>query len=165
MMMTRTALAVLALVIAAPATWAQEIIDINVGYSQVVRPAEVPGTVIVGDDAVADATIGGGNTIILTGKTLGTTNLIVLDEAGREIMSVPVSVAPVDRRPTSTIRVVKGSAAEQEYLCGPTSGCSLVASGSAAGAATVVAGGSPEPAVETAEPAAAEEPEAELPVE
>lgn len=162
MMMTRTALAVLALVIAAPATWAQEVIDINLGYSQVVRPAEVPGTVIVGDDAVADATIGGGNTIILTGKALGTTNLIVLDEAGGEILSLPVTVAPVDRRPTATIRVVKGSADEQEYLCGPASGCSLVESGSGAGAPTMVAGGSTETSEPAAEPAPEENADTEL---
>lgn len=151
MMMTRTALAVLALVIAAPATWAQEVIDINVGYSQVVRPAEVPGTVIVGDDTVADATIGGGNTIILTGKALGTTNLIVLDDTGGEIMSVPVTVAPVDRRPTAKIRVVKGSADEKEYLCGPARGCSLVETGSSAGAPTVLAGATTEASEPTAE--------------
>jgi Flp pilus assembly secretin CpaC len=46
------------------------------------RPADI---VIIGNPAIADATIQDNQTLIITGRSYGTTNLIVLDSAGQAI--------------------------------------------------------------------------------
>jgi Flp pilus assembly secretin CpaC len=112
-----------AMIFAMPGALAGDPLDLTVGHSQVVMAEGGLGTVIVGDDSIADATLGSGNTIILTGKALGSTNLIVLDEVGSQIMNSTLLVGPVDRRPTSTVRILKGGSSEREYVCRTGSGC------------------------------------------
>lgn len=101
--------------------------EVTLGYSHVVGPVANMSTVIVGDNAVADATLGGGGTIILTGKSLGATNLIILDASGGQLLSSPITVVPLDRRPTTSVRVVNGVSAGRNYLCGRGTGCSASA--------------------------------------
>lgn len=100
-------------------------LEVPIGYSQVLKPPEAPGTIIVGDIGIVDATISAGNSIILTGKATGSTNLIVLDDSGEEILTSVVNVVPVDPRPRTRIRVIKGSSTV-EYMCGPGPGCSPI---------------------------------------
>jgi Flp pilus assembly secretin CpaC len=57
----------------------------------VSRPADV---VIIGNPAIADATIQDTQTLIITGRSYGTTNLIVLDSAGQSIADEIVTVEP-----------------------------------------------------------------------
>lgn len=115
-------LAILMLVLAIPGASASETLEVSLGYSQVVGPVKDMATVIIGNDGVADATLGGGGTIILTGKAIGATNLIVLDAAGQELLSSPLNVVPLDRRPKANIRVTKG-VSWQDYECGPDDAC------------------------------------------
>jgi Flp pilus assembly secretin CpaC len=49
---------------------------------QISRPAE---TVIIGNPAIADAVIRDSQTLVITGRSYGTTNLIVLDSDGQPI--------------------------------------------------------------------------------
>jgi Flp pilus assembly secretin CpaC len=139
-MKKRFGLAILMLFLAVPGASASEMLQVSLGYSQVVGPVKDMATVIVGNDGVADATLGGGGTIILTGKAIGATNLIVLDASGRELLSSALNVVPVDRRPRSNIRVTKGIA-WQDYECGPDAGC-MPASGQNVVASTSAADGS-----------------------
>jgi Flp pilus assembly secretin CpaC len=53
------------------------------------RPAR---TIIIGNPAIVDGTLSDEETIVLTGKSVGTTNMIVLGESGREIANLVVSV-------------------------------------------------------------------------
>lgn len=115
-------LAVLMLFLAIPGASASDTLEVSLGYSQVIGPVKDMATVIIGNDGVADATLGGGGTIILTGKAIGATNLIVLDAAGQELLSSSLNVVPLDRRPKTNIRVTKG-VAWQDYECGPDDGC------------------------------------------
>lgn len=121
-MKKRFGLAIAMLFLAVPAASASETLEVNLGYSQVVGPVDDMATVIVGNDGIADATLGGGGTIILTGKAIGATNLIVLDASGRQLLSSSLQVVPLDRRPRSNIRVTKG-VSWQDYECGPDTGC------------------------------------------
>ncbi len=100
-------------------------IDIRLGNSQVIGPLDRMATVIVGNDGVVGASLGGGGTIILTGKVLGTTNLIVLDEQGQELLSSDLNVVSLDNRTTTTVRISRGIANAQTYECGAATGCSL----------------------------------------
>lgn len=118
-------LATVMLSLTIPSVLAAETIDVRLGNSQVIRPVGQMATVIIGNTGVADATLGGGGTIILTGKMLGTTNLIVLDEAGRELLSSDLNVVPLDNRPTTTLRISGGLDMTRTYKCGAVMGCSL----------------------------------------
>ncbi len=53
------------------------------------RPAD---TIIIGNPGIADATIQDAQTLIITGKSFGTTNLIVLDAQGQPIADEVLSV-------------------------------------------------------------------------
>jgi hypothetical protein len=109
-----------------PGALAAERLEVNLGQSQVIGPVHEMSTVIVGDDGIVSATLGGGGTIILTGKNLGATNLIILDENGRELLASELHVLPLDRRPSTNIRIVKGVSGTQNYRCEPDLGCSPV---------------------------------------
>lgn len=53
------------------------------------RPAD---TIIIGNPGIADATIQDAQTLIITGKSFGSTNLIVLDAQGQPIADEVLSV-------------------------------------------------------------------------
>ncbi len=56
---------------------------------RISRPADI---VIIGNPAIADATIQDNRTLIITGRAFGTTNLIVLDAAGEAIADQVLTV-------------------------------------------------------------------------
>src|SRR5258707_14197945 len=66
-------------------------ISLVAGYSETIKLQKRGTTVIVGDPTVADA-ISAGDQIVLTGKSLGSTNLIVLDERDAEVYRAQISV-------------------------------------------------------------------------
>ena len=65
-----------------------------------------PGTdVIVGNPAIADVSVQNGRLLVITGKSFGMTNLIVLDGKGKEIVSRKVRVTTDGER---TVTLHKG---------------------------------------------------------
>ena len=60
-------------------------VDVTIDFAKVMRLDTPARTVIVGNPGIADASIDNEKTLVLTGKTAGTTNLIVLDVNGHEI--------------------------------------------------------------------------------
>lgn len=67
-------------------------INVNVNMARVLRISAPAATVIVGNPGIADVTIQDPMTLILTGKSYGQTNLIVLDAAGEPIADSLVEV-------------------------------------------------------------------------
>ena len=132
-------LAALMISLSIPNALAADAIDVRLGNSQVIGPVEQMATVIIGNTGIADATLGGGGTIILTGKMLGTTNLIVLDESGRELLSSDVQVVPLDNRAKTTVVILRGTAEAQTYACIAGAGCAPAAGAPTAGALASVA--------------------------
>lgn len=149
-MKKRFGLAILMLFLAVPGASASDMLEVSLGYSQVIGPVKDMATVIVGNDGVADATLGGGGTIILTGKAIGATNLIVLDASGRELLSSALNVVPLDRRPRSNIRVTKG-VAWKDYECGPDGGCAPASGQNVSSSTSAVVGGDDDAAAESPE--------------
>ena len=70
-----------------------ERIDVTIDFAKVMRLTEPAHTIVIGNPGIADASIGDEQTLILTGKTAGTTNLIVLDENGKEIVNSMIRVS------------------------------------------------------------------------
>lgn len=68
-------------------------ITVNVNMARVLRISAPAATVIVGNPGIADVTIQDPQTLVLTGKSYGQTNLIVLDSMGEPIADTLVEVA------------------------------------------------------------------------
>lgn len=89
----RPALVVLAIA-AAPGASAADALSVTIDHAKVMhisRPADI---VIVGNPGIADATIQDQQTLIITGRSYGSTNLIVLDSSGKAIAEETLTVGP-----------------------------------------------------------------------
>lgn len=87
--------AVIALAIAVPAAARAETgepISVKVNMARILRISAPAATVIIGNPGVADVTIQDPQTLVLTGKSYGQTNLIVLDNAGNPVADTMISV-------------------------------------------------------------------------
>ena len=96
---TAAGLAVVAagLLLARTAAEAGEPISVMIDRAKVMRIARPADTVILGNPAIADATIQDNQTLIITGSSFGSTNLIVLDADGQPIADELLTVqAPND---------------------------------------------------------------------
>ena len=118
--MSKFALA-LALLLALPAIAAPALaeddapITVNVNMARVLRINAPAATVIVGNPAVADVTIQDPQTLVLTGKSFGQTNLIVLDGAGNPVADTLIEVVQLQ---AGTVTVYEGSA-RTSLACAP----------------------------------------------
>jgi Flp pilus assembly secretin CpaC len=88
---------VLAIALAAAAPVASlaannEPITVKASMARILRISAPAATVIIGNPGVADVTIQDPQTLVLTGKSYGETNLIILDSAGNPIADTMVSV-------------------------------------------------------------------------
>lgn len=94
---------------------ANDTITVNVHMARVLRLNAPAATVIIGNPGIADVTIQDPQTLILTGKSYGRTNLIALDSAGNPIADSPIEV----RRSTTGIVTVYFGAARTSMACAP----------------------------------------------
>ena len=67
-------------------------INVTVNMARILRINAPAATVIVGNPGIADVTIQDPQTLILTGKSYGQTNLIILDNAGNPIADTMIEV-------------------------------------------------------------------------
>lgn len=110
-------------------------INVNVNMARILRINAAAATVIVGNPGIADVTIQDPQTLILTGKSFGQTNLIVLDSAGNPIADTLVEVVQMQ---AGVVTVYQGQA-RTSLACAPV--CqSVVMMGDDAGfSSTVIA--------------------------
>lgn len=67
-------------------------VSVKVNMARILRISAPAATVIIGNPGVADVTIQDPQTLVLTGKSYGQTNLIVLDDLGNPIADTLVQV-------------------------------------------------------------------------
>lgn len=106
----------------ASAATAEEPISVVVDRAKVLHISQPADVVIIGNPAIADATIQDSQTLIITGRSFGTTNLIVLDKQGRSIADNLVTVSPANDEVVTVYR----RASRQTLSCTPE--CSPVMS-------------------------------------
>ena len=94
---------------------ASDALKIIVDRAKVVRIAKAADTVIVGNPAIVDATVQDARTLVLTGRSFGVTNLIVLDHNGDPIVDETVVVSGHE---TNTVRVYR-RAVRETLACSP----------------------------------------------
>jgi Flp pilus assembly secretin CpaC len=111
------ALACIAVLVApASAVLAQSApVTVKVNMARILRINAPAATVIIGNPGVADVTIQDPQTLVLTGKSFGQTNLIVLDTLGNPVADTIVQVV---QDQADVVTVYMGDA-RNSYACTP----------------------------------------------
>jgi Flp pilus assembly secretin CpaC len=109
------AAAALAVLAYTPAAYAEAGIKVVMNQAKIVKLARAADTIVIGNPAIADASVQDASTIVLTGKGFGVTNLVVLDQEGAPIIDEQVIVT---RGANSTVRIYRRSQV-QTMSCAP----------------------------------------------
>lgn len=90
---------------------------VNVRIDQVtlVKLKNQIADILVGNPAIADITIQSRSSFVITGKSYGRTNIIILDKAGEAIFNRTIAV---DDSSQNVVRLQKGTA-RVSYTCAP----------------------------------------------
>lgn len=114
------ALAIVSMVLATGSTQAiaasDDMIRVFMDHARIIKLDRQISKVIIGSSEVADVTVADSNTIVLTGKSYGTTNLVILDAEGQAIIDELVLVS-VDE--ANTLRIYKQTE-RSVYSCAPS---------------------------------------------
>lgn len=106
---------------------AQEAISVPVDEAQLVHLDRPVMDVILGNPSIADVTVQSGELLVVTGKSFGVTNLIVLDVSGEKILDRQVRVRS---NRNQFVRLYKGNG-RATYDCTSRCAPALVAGDSA----------------------------------
>ena len=87
-----------------------------VDRAKVFQIDENASTIIIGNPFIADAAMHNGNTVVITGKSYGTTNLVILDSNNNPIVDEVISVTAAN---TDGVVSVFRNAARQTFSCQP----------------------------------------------
>lgn len=117
--------ATLAATPAAPAAAAD--LNVTVDEAKLVQLKGQAAEIILGNPSIADVAVLSSRQIVVTGKSFGRTNLIVLDANGKETMNTSVSVSEI---PRGVVTLHKGNASVS-YYCAPNCGSALTVGDSA----------------------------------
>ena len=90
-------------------------IEVTMNQAKIVKLSRPADTIVVGNPAIADASVQDASTIVLTGKGFGVTNLVVLDPEGVPIVDEQVTVV---RQAASSVRIYR-RAEIQTMSCTP----------------------------------------------
>jgi Flp pilus assembly secretin CpaC len=90
-------------------------IELTIDFAKIVTVDQPVSTIVIGNVGIADAALGDDQTIVLTGKAAGTTNMIVLDRSGKEIAHSTIRVASDTRHVTTIFRGKQ----RQTFSCAP----------------------------------------------
>lgn len=103
-----TALAGSVVMVLAPSTGrADDMVKVELDQARIYRLAAPASTIVIGNPAIADATLQDAQTLIVTGRAYGQTNLIVLDEQGETITDVQLAVLAATENLVTVYKGVK----------------------------------------------------------
>jgi len=92
-----------------------EAVIVTVDRARVFRISRPAATVIIGNPSIADATIEDERTLVLTGRSFGVTNLIILDVEGNPVVDQTIVVRGHE---SNTVRIYRRSLRET-LACAP----------------------------------------------
>lgn len=90
-------------------------VEVEVDHAKVLEIDAGAATVIVGNPSIVDVEVLSATRLVLTGKTYGITNIIVLDAAGQIIVDEQVAVQTFEDQ---TVRVYR-QASRETLACAP----------------------------------------------
>jgi hypothetical protein len=100
---------------ASPARAETSMIAVTLDQAKITRLPHGTATLIVGNPMIADVTmLKNNNTMVITGKGFGQTNLIAIDSGGSLIEEDQIRVVP-----TKTVLVLQNGSARVSYACNP----------------------------------------------
>lgn len=90
-------------------------ISVSMNEAKIVKLARAADTIVVGNPNIADASVQDAQTIVLTGRGFGVTNMVVLDKDGAPIVDEMVTVS---RQDANSVRIYR-RATVQTLSCTP----------------------------------------------
>jgi len=97
-------------------------LNVEIDQATLVR-LDKPGTeIIIGNPSIADVAVQNSRLLVVTGKSAGLTNIMVLDGNGRLTLSKKIFVSA----DTNRLVTVNKGAARQTYACSPDCGPALI---------------------------------------
>jgi Pilus formation protein N terminal region len=101
---------------ASPARAETSMIAVTLDQAKIVKLAPGTATLIVGNPMIADVTmLKNNNTMVVTGKGFGQTNLIAIDAAGSLVEEEQIQVLP-----SKTVLLFQSGSSRISYACDPT---------------------------------------------
>jgi hypothetical protein len=101
---------------ATPARAETSMIAVTLDQAKIARLPEGTTTLIVGNPMIADVTmLKESNTMVITGKGFGQTNMIAIDAAGSLIEEEQIQVLPA-----RTVLLLQNGSSRISYACNPT---------------------------------------------
>jgi Flp pilus assembly secretin CpaC len=79
-------------------------IEVIMNQARIVKLSRAADTIVIGNSAIADASVQDASTIILTGRGFGVTNMVVLDRDGAPIVDEQVTVV---RQTAKSVRIYR----------------------------------------------------------
>ena len=95
---------------------------VNYDQSQLVKLARPAAEIIIGNPSIAEVTVQNGNLLVVTGKTFGITNMIILDAQKNIILDQRILVK---RDEAKVVNLMRGTQ-RQSYNCTPQCNPSIV---------------------------------------
>ncbi|NJM34682.1 MAG: pilus assembly protein [Rhodomicrobium sp.] len=99
----------------APLAGDRVVVDVTIDEARLIRLDGDAAQIIVGNPAIADVAVQSPRLLVVTGKSYGATNLIVLDDAGRETYGARLAVGEGGTR---QVTVYRGTS-RQSLHCAP----------------------------------------------
>ena len=100
---------------ASPARAATDVIAVTLDQAKIARLPRGAATLIVGNPMIADVTmLKNNNTMVITGKGFGQTNLIAIDAAGSLLEEQEIEVLP-----SKGLVVLQSGSSRMSYSCNP----------------------------------------------
>jgi Flp pilus assembly secretin CpaC len=99
----------------APAICAEDTIVVHLDEARVIKLPDRATTVVVGNPLIADLSVQPGSLAVLTGKSYGATNFLIMDRSGAVLAEHNVEV----QGPTDKIVVVYRGVNRMTYSCTP----------------------------------------------
>lgn len=90
-------------------------LTVSIDHARVLKIDHPAETIIIGNPSIVDVSIHDASTLILTGRSFGVTNLVVLDAGGNAVVDESVIVNAVE---TASVRVYRQSQ-RTSYSCSP----------------------------------------------
>lgn len=108
-------------------------LNVEIDRSTRVQLRGPAGSVIVGNPAIADVTVVDANTLFITGKGYGVTEVVAVDPLGRTVFQNQVVVTAGS---TGSVRVWRGGQPMTDMACGASCSPSVRSSGGGGASAT-----------------------------
>ncbi|MBO6919807.1 MAG: pilus assembly protein N-terminal domain-containing protein [Rhizobiaceae bacterium] len=99
------------------AAHSSELLRVFMNHARILKFEQPVSSVIVGNSEVADITVSDPTTVVLTGKSYGSTNLVILNDEGEAIVDKRIVVSVDEENSVRVFRQVDRSVLSCAPIC------------------------------------------------